>query len=53
MTITIKLMTISLVSILVLEISLLFNANKLPTYISNVSSVVLMPLVEMKEFDGH
>ena len=60
MVITIKLMAISLVNILVLEISLLFNANELHIFIfdghqniRHVNSVVLMPLIEMKDFDGH
>ena len=60
MAITIKLMAISLVNILVFEISLLFNANKLQFYIFNshqnikhVNSVILMPLIDMKGFDGH
>ena len=58
MVITIKLMAISLVNILVLEILLLFNANELLIYILNghqniKHSVVLMPLIDMKGFDGH
>ena len=60
MAITIKLMAISLLNILVLEISMLFNANELHIYIFNshqnikhVNSVVLMPLIDMKGFDGN
>ena len=60
MAITIKLMAISLVNMLVLEISLLSNAKELHIYIFNghqnikhVHSVVLMPLIDMKGFDGH
>ena len=60
MAITIKLMAISLLNILVLEISLLFNANELHIYIFNghqnikhINSAVLMPLIDMKGFDGH
>ena len=60
MAITIKLMAINLVNILVLEILLLFNTNELHIYIFNghqnikhVNSVVLMPLIDMKGFDGH
>ena len=60
MAITIKLMAISFVNILVLEILLLYSANELHIYIFNghqnikdVNSVVLMPLIDMKSFDGH
>ena len=60
MAITIKLMAISLVNTSVLEISLLFNEDDLHIYIFNghqnikhVNSVVLMPLLDMKGFDGH
>ena len=59
MAIIIKLMAISLVNILVLEILLLFNANELHIYMFNghqntkhVNSVVLMPLIVKKCFDG-
>ena len=55
MVITIKLMAISLVNILVLEILQLFNANELHSYMFNghqntkhVNSVVLMPFIDMK-----
>ena len=60
MAITIKLMAISMVNILVLEVLLLFNANELHIYIFNghqntihVNSVVLMPLIDMKCCDCH
>ena len=60
MVIAIKLMAFSLVNILVLETLLLFNANELHNYIFNghqnikyVNSAVLMPLIDMKGFDGH
>ena len=58
MAIAIKLMAISLVKTQVLEISLLFNANELYIFndhqnIKHVNSVVLMPLLDMKGFDGH
>ena len=60
MAITIKLMVISLVNILVLEILLVFNANELHCYIFNgyqntkhVNSEVLMSLIDIKCFDNH
>ena len=60
MAITIKLMAISVVNIFALEISVLFNANELYIYMFNghqnikhVYSVVLIPLLDMKGFDGH
>ena len=60
MAITIKLMTISSVIILVLEILLLFNSTELHIYIfsghqniKHVNSVIVMPLIDVKRFDGH